>query len=81
MLPRLLRRGYDCISPAMTLVKKHSAKAIFKLTFINLHLKVEAINKDRTRSLVSTRDDNKAIGYQLMAKSYKNLLTHKLTLL
>ncbi|WP_163358063.1 hypothetical protein [Dysgonomonas sp. 25] len=46
MLPRLLRRGYDCIFQEMTLVKRYLAKAIFEPTFRDLHLKVEAIKKN-----------------------------------
>ncbi|NDV68970.1 hypothetical protein D0T66_08690 [Dysgonomonas sp. 25] len=46
MLPRLLRRGYDCIFQEVTLVKRYLAKALFELTLRDLHLKVEAIKKD-----------------------------------
>ncbi|NDV68313.1 hypothetical protein D0T66_05300 [Dysgonomonas sp. 25] len=46
MLPRLLRRGYDCIFQGMTSVNRYLAKAFFELTFRNLHLKVEAIKKN-----------------------------------
>ncbi|NDV68697.1 hypothetical protein D0T66_07280 [Dysgonomonas sp. 25] len=69
MLPRLLRRGYDCIFQEMTLVKRDLAKAPWILLFLFLHLKVEAISKNAASSLVSTRDD-KANSYQLTAKSY-----------
>ncbi|NDV70237.1 hypothetical protein D0T66_15130 [Dysgonomonas sp. 25] len=46
MLPRLLRRGYDCIFQKVTLVKMDLAKALCMLPFLFLHLKVEAIKRN-----------------------------------